>query len=233
MRETTSRKELSAVIFDMDGLMFDTERLGWRLLNQAGAEFGCHPISMERYTQAIGKTHEETRKIFSEMCDHDYALYNAIEARFWELDRDYIRRSGPPKKPGLLELLKNLQELNVPCAVASSTRIERVREHLTASGIDQYFKVVIGGEQAPASKPDPGIFLIAATQLGESAQRCLVLEDSFAGVTAGRSAGMYVIMVPDILQPTPVIREKADLVLESLTDVEHLIATGQLSFSPT
>ncbi|MCL2332158.1 MAG: HAD-IA family hydrolase [Actinomycetia bacterium] len=226
-------RSLSAVIFDMDGLMFDTERLGWRLLNQAGVEFGCNPISMERYTQAIGKTHTETRKIFSEMCDHDYALYNAVEARFWALDREYIRRAGPPTKPGLRDLLQSLKERGVPCALASSTRTERVEEHLNAAEITSYFQVVVGGEQAPASKPDPGIFLLAAEQLGQPAQRCLVLEDSCAGVRAGRSAGMYVIMVPDIVQPTPEIRAKADLVLESLTDVERLIVTGRLSFSPT
>ena len=228
-----SSRMLSAVIFDMDGLMFDTERLGWRLLNQAGAEFGCEPLTMADYTRAIGKTATETRKIFSQMCDYDPALYSAIEARFWELDRDYIRRMGPPKKPGLLDLLQLLHALDVPCALASSTRTERVAEHLEGAQVGQYFQEVIGGDQALASKPAPDIFLLAAERLQQAPERCLVLEDSLAGVQAGRSAEMFVVMVPDIVQPTPAIRAKADLVLESLTEVVQMITANELSFSPT
>ncbi|MCL2881400.1 MAG: HAD family phosphatase [Coriobacteriia bacterium] len=231
MTEMRDVATLAAVIFDMDGLMFDTERLGWRLLNQAGAEFGCEPLSMERYTQAIGKTHQETQKIFSEMCAGDKATYRAIEARFWELDRDYIRNQGPPKKPGLIELLSVLRDKSVPCALASSTRTERVKEHLISAQVEEYFQVVVGGDQAPASKPAPDIFLMAAERLGVASQQCLVLEDSFAGVQAGHGAGAYVIMVPDVLQPTPGIREQADQVLESLLGVVHLIKAGQLTFS--
>jgi len=186
---------------------------------------------MEHYTRAIGKTHQETRKIFSAMCDFDPTTYNAIEARFWELDRDYINRMGPPKKPGLLSLLRTLQERNVPCALASSTRTARVIEHLEAAQLTDYFQVVIGGDQAPTSKPAPDIFLLAATHLDQPAHSCLVLEDSFAGVQAGRSAGMHVVMVPDILQPTPEIRGKADRVLESLSDVEELIITNKIIFT--
>ena len=226
--DNLSSRELSAAIFDMDGLMFDTERLGWRLLNQAGAEFGCEPLSMERYTQAIGKTHQETQKIFSEMCNGDSATYHAIEARFWELDRDYINRIGPPKKLGLVELLDLLRSNNIPCALASSTRTVRVEEHLKAAQLDRYFQVVVGGDQAGASKPAPDIFLLAAEKLGQPASSCLILEDSFAGVQAGHSAGAYVIMVPDILQPTPEIRAQADLVVESLNDVVELIKTERL-----
>ncbi|MCL2654295.1 MAG: HAD family phosphatase [Coriobacteriia bacterium] len=225
-------RPLAAVIFDMDGLMFDTERLGWRLLNQAGAEFGYGPLSMEQYTHAVGKTVEGTRKILSAICEGDAATYSAIEARFWELDRDYVKRMGPPKKSGLVDLLKLLQEREIPCALASSTRTDRVDEHLEAAGVRDYFREIVGGDQAPASKPAPDIFLLAAERLGQAPQRCLVLEDSFAGVQAGRSADMFVIMVPDILQPTPQIRAQANLVVDSLSEVAELIKTARLSFSP-
>ncbi|MCL2324068.1 MAG: HAD family phosphatase [Actinomycetia bacterium] len=223
-------QELSAVIFDMDGLMFDTERLGWQLLNQAGAEYGCSPISLERYTDGIGKTHTETSKIFSEICGYDYERYRAIERRFWDLDREYIRRVGPPLKPGLLDLLGTLEQRSVPCALASSTHHDRVAEHLKAAQLEAFFSVVIGGDQARASKPAPDIFLEAAEALGVPAPGCLVLEDSVAGVQAGRNAGMYVIMIPDIVEPAPDIRALADQVLGSLHDVEALITEGQLRF---
>jgi HAD superfamily hydrolase (TIGR01509 family) len=214
----------------MDGLMFDTERLGWRLLNQASAEFGCKPICLERYTQAIGKTNQKTRKIFADICGQDYALYSLIEARFWELDRAFIRREGPPVKPGLIELLELLKKRAVSCALASSTHSERVAEHLHAAQLEPYFSVGIGGNQVTESKPAPDIFLEAAHRLGQPPERCLVLEDSIAGVQAGHSANMYVVMVPDIVEPTPEIRQKANLVVKSLTDVVDLIGTDALCF---
>jgi len=224
-------RQLSAALFDMDGLMFDSERLSWRLINQAGAEFGCDPLPFDRYILAIGKTAQETRKIFSQMCGGDQATYNAIEARFWELDRQYVRRFGPPKKPGLLELLSALAARDVPCAVASSTQAARVEENLETAGIRKYFAVVIGGDQAPHSKPAPDIFLRAAELLGYPATDCLVVEDSFAGVRAGHATGAFVVMVPDLLQPTEEIAALTNLICKSLSELAELVADNTICFS--
>ena len=124
-----------------------------------------------------------------------------------------------PVKKGARELLEYLKNDNVPVALASSTITGRVRNELTAAGLIDYFDVIVGGDMVNKSKPEPDIFLHAADKLRIPAKDCCIIEDSFNGVRAAHASGAFVIMVPDLVQPTEEIALLADMILPSLTDV--------------
>jgi len=129
-------------------------------------------------------------------------------------------------KPGVRQLLDDLQAAGCRIALASSTQTDIVEKELSDAGLRDYFSAVVGGDRAKRSKPNPDIFLVAAGLLGEEPENCIVIEDSFNGIRAAKAAGMTAVMVPDQLEPDEEIRALADLVLPSLLDVKEWIENG-------
>ena len=212
-RYMTAEKKISAVIFDMDGIIFDTERLYLECWKQAGEEFGLEDI--ERVSRRmIGVNDLLTEKIFNDRYrgTKDYA---ACRKRVSVLF--HSRYDGKiPLKPGVHEMLGFLEEQGIPFALASSTRIETVMRELREAGLENRFTRVIGGDMIWKSKPEPDIFLAAARQLDAEAGKCWVLEDSYNGIRAAAAAKMHPIMVPDMLEPTAEIRQLAEVICPSL-----------------
>ena len=126
-----------------------------------------------------------------------------------------------PVKEGVVELLEYLKREGAGIAIGSSTRTDIVKMELRDAGLIDYFDVIIGGDQAKASKPAPDVFLLAAAGLGADIKGCVIIEDSFNGVRAARASGGVVFMVPDLLQPTEEIRAMTDRVFTSLTEVKE------------
>ena len=186
---------INGVIFDMDGLMFDTERMWatfWEpALAALGLEYKEGLAEAERGT--AGETSRNiVRQFYGEDCDAN-AIIDSLHR---VADKEF--QKPVPKKPGLDELLAWLDANHIPMAVASSSRMASIRHHLDGWGLTHYFKVIVSGEQFSASKPDPEIFLRAAEALGTQPGRTLVLEDSYNGVRAGAAGGFVTVMVPDM-----------------------------------
>ena len=211
---------IRAVIFDMDGLMFDSERLAREAWRAALADQG-YALHDRVYQRAIGRTAEEACEVFVEA----YGKGLPIEA----IEADKARRLEvllkpfPPLKPGLLELLDVIAELGLRAAVASATAAAEVRGRLVAARLAARYDVVVGGDEVRAGKPAPDLFARAAQLLRVAAEECVVLEDSEAGILAASVARMVPVMVPDLVRPSASCRALCASVVVSLHEAAPVI----------
>lgn len=201
-----------AVIFDMDGVIFDSERAYIDAFKRItdGEQL---PFLEEACIECIGVTWENTKAIFERHYgpEFDFPYY-------YHKVREYLAETPFDLKPGVYELFRYLKERAVPIALASSTTESSVRRMLAQAGLIEYFDALICGDMVRRSKPHPDIFLTAADALGTEPGRCYVIEDSYNGIRAAYAAGMHPLMVPDILQPNDEIRPKCEQVFPSLKE---------------
>ena len=181
-------------IFDMDGLIFDSERLFSSELAKTMNGYG-YTLTDENYIRTLGRSLDDARMLMKEMYGDDYP-FDEISA----LTRERVSKMTPQIKPGIIGLLDFFRGNDVKCCVASSTARRYVLKNLTDSGLNEYFSFVIGGEEVGRSKPEPDIFLAALKHDGDqiSPAEALVLEDSESGVRAAINAGIPVICIPDM-----------------------------------
>lgn len=212
---------ISAVIFDMDGLMLDTERLAQRAWRLAGIEWH-YDFEDEVYLVAVGRSVADTEVIFKQNFGPDFP-FQAIYERKQQYLYQIIETEGIPTKEGLFDLLKLVDSLNLTKAVATSTARPLALKKLGQTGLLDHFKAIICGNEVAHSKPAPDIFLAAAQALHVSPQHCLVLEDSEAGIKAAQAAKMTVIMIPDMKQPALEVASLAYRVLPSLEQVGPIL----------
>lgn len=216
----TAQPTIRAVIFDMDGLMLDTERLAQQAWQRAGAELG-YALPDELYLQAVGRTAAATEALLRNGFGADFP-FPAIYARKQEYYHAALE-NALPTKPGLFELLALLATLGVPKAVATSTARPLALRKLTTAGLLAHFTIIVCGDEIAHGKPAPDIFLAAAEKLAIAPAHCLVLEDSPAGIQAAHAAGMIPVHVPDLIAPSAETRRLAYTVLPSLHEVRPLI----------
>lgn len=217
---------LQAVVFDMDGLMVDSEPIWAAAWGPAFARRGLSvlPGVIE---SCVGSSHEGGAQIVSRAYDGDPEALAAFQEHF-DVAAELFLASGAPKKPGLDELLDWLRAAGVPMAVASSSSRDVVEAVLAHAGVRDRFSVVVTGDDGHPSKPAPDIFLAAARRLGVDPDRTLVLEDSFAGVRAAHDGGFLTVMVPDAVAPTAEVEALCDCVCPSLRKVLDLLEEGLL-----
>ena len=217
------RKQVQAVIFDMDGVIFDSERLVIECWEVIAAKHNI-PGIVEICMRVQGNNREETGKRFREKYGSDFP-YEAYKKEVTDLFRERYGGGRLPLKPGVAEILKELKRNNIPLALASSTRSDIVKLEMAEANLLPYFDAVLGGDMVPHSKPEPDIFLAAAAALQVEPKCCYVLEDSHNGIRAAYRAGMHPIMVPDMQKPTEEIRGIAEAVAENLpAALEYLLA---------
>ena len=207
-------EQLQAVIFDMDGVIFDSERLVIECWETIAKKYNI-PDIVEICMRVQGNNREETGKRFREKYGNDFP-YEAYKKEVSALFRQLYGGGRLPLKPGVAEILEELKRGDIPLALASSTRTDIVKLELDEARLLQYFDAVLGGDMVSRSKPEPDIFLAAAEAVGAVPANCYVLEDSFNGIRAAYRAGMHPVMVPDMQQPTEEIRGLAEAVVENL-----------------
>lgn len=192
-------EKIDGILFDMDGLMFDTEKLLTKYWCEAAAEFGYkmekeHVLGMR--SMCAKYTIPYLKNIFGEQFD-----YHAVRSRRIELMNKAISENGVEKKKGLDQLLEYLKTLPIKAAVATCTDRKRTALYLKKAGLAEYFDSVVCGDMIKNGKPEPDIYLAAAKSLELSPSRCFALEDSPNGVLSAYRAGCNVIMIPDLSQP--------------------------------
>ena len=195
-----SISECKAIIFDMDGLLIDTERLALKAWQLAGADFGF-PINDEIFISMVGRNRRDRDCTLVEIFGSDFPV-DAVGKRYRTYVDGWIDEGKLAVKSGVLELLDFLDKISMPRAVATSTEYERAIYKLSLMNLLDHFPIVIAGDQIEKGKPAPDIFLAAAAQLGVLPEGCLVLEDSDAGIRAAYEAGMTPVMIPDMKPPS-------------------------------
>ena len=213
------------VIFDMDGLMLDTEPLAARAWTDAATSCGVHYDTAVNGS-LVGRTFVDCRTLILAHHGDAYPVDTVMAA--WHSAYDAIvDREGLTLKPGLVELLDWLEIRSIAKAVATSTRHSRAREKLERTALLPRFAALVGGDEIAQGKPAPDIFLAAVACLDCAPADALVLEDSEAGMIAAARAGIPAIMVPDLVQPPALIEGRPPIVMKTLHDVlGHLQSIG-------
>lgn len=211
-------KQIGAVIFDMDGLMLDTERLARAAWDRAMADWG-YAIPDEVYYQLIGRTVPDVGTILRARLAKGLPFEEIAKRKQEYLDQEIVQH-GIPVKPGLFELLDWLDRVHLKKAVASSTFRELTLVKLRRAGLQDRFDAIVGGDEIRRGKPAPDVFLAVARKLAAPADRCVVLEDSEPGVQAANAAGMISVMVPDGKPPSAAAAARAYRVFPSLVEVK-------------
>ena len=208
-----------AVIFDMDGVIFDSERMVLVCWERLAEKYHLSRMR-EAYMPCIGVNDARMKEIMKDFYGRDFP-HDAFREEASALFHEMVRQEGLPVKKGVRELLAYLTKRNIPVGLASSTRLALVAEELTAAGLYEYFQAVTGGDQLKRSKPEPDIYLMACEKLGVRPEETYAVEDSYNGIRAAHSAGMMPVMVPDLLPPTEEMYEKSVAVLEDLVCVRE------------
>ena len=207
----------TAVLFDMDGVIFDSERAQMAIWLEIAAQEGLSDMEAV-YHRCIGVTMEATGQILREAYGEDFP-WQDFRRRTTEGYRERYAGGRLPVKPGARELLDALHAKDVPLALASSTQGELVRQWLSEAGLLVRFDLLVTGDMVTRSKPDPEIFLKACALLHVKPEDAYVIEDSYNGVRAAFAGGMHALMVPDMLPPDAEMREKAEQIFPSLWEV--------------
>jgi HAD superfamily hydrolase (TIGR01509 family) len=209
------------VIFDMDGLMLDTESIAKMCWERAFAATG-REMTGAMYAAMIGRNKRDCIELLRAAYG-DAFDFEATYAQCSVFYEEHVAAHGTPLKPGVRELLEELSASGVPLAVATSTRGNKARPRLEQAGLLKFFATVVAGDEVAHGKPAPDIYLEAVRRLGIDAARSFALEDSHAGVRAAHAAGLRVIMVPDLLPATEEIAKIAHRVIPSLHEVRAIL----------
>ena len=210
---------MKAAIFDMDGLLFNSELIfdkAWQM-NADNHGFILDPKMQEELRGCSGKV---MRKIVNRyLPDQDaFVLQKELFENALSLEREYV-----PMKPGVFEILDYFKNRGLKLAVASSSPQDMIENNLKVSKTEQYFDIIVNGKEVENGKPHPDIFLLACKKLGFQPEECYVFEDARAGVAAGVAAGCKTIMIPDLVMPTQVEKDSAFGIFKDLNEALETI----------
>ena len=211
-----------AVIFDMDGVIFDSERLvleGWQ---EIAAKYGIKGIE-EVLPRCLGVNAQATREIFREYYGQDFP-YDEYKKEASALFHSRYGNGKLPLKPGVKELLSYLKENGYLVGLASSTRQAIVEQEIRDAGLMPYFDNLVCGDMLKRSKPEPDIYLKACENLKVEPRMAVAVEDSYNGIRSAKRAGMVPVMVPDMVQPDEEMRSLAHKICKDLFEVKNWIS---------
>ena len=204
----------------MDGLLLDSERIALSTFVDSCKEHDFEP-NIEVYYSCIGTNASKTREILLEGHGNNFP-YEAITELWAKKYHEEALNKPVPTKEGVLSLLQYLKQEGVKKAVVTSTRKRNALIKLSNAKILHFFDIVLGGDQVLNGKPNPEVYLTASQKLNEPPTKCLALEDSDNGVLAAHNAGITVIQVPDLKEPSVKIQALGHKIVKSLTEVERM-----------
>lgn len=198
----------------MDGLLIDSERIIMQACIAAAAEIGI-TYTQAAYTELIGRAGPDSTRIMIAQLkgeENFNRVMQGLDARLAKHNHTF------PLKAGALDLLKHYKANGIICSVASSSPTHHITHRLNQVGVLDFFSHITSGQEVTHGKPDPDIYLLALKKLGLSAAECIAFEDSETGSRAAIAAGLKVIVVPDLLEPSEYVRENCHGVVASLRD---------------
>ncbi|TQS74981.1 HAD family phosphatase [Ornithinibacillus gellani] len=214
-------QQIDFVIFDMDGLLFDTERIGFRAMEKSMVQIGM-PFTLDTYKLLIGAGKNEDERIMQEVYGPEFSMKRIVEHSRTERNR-IIESEGIRVMPGVQELLDKLDEKGLKRCIASSSSIDTIAYYLELTDLKERFDFYISGDEVPRGKPEPDIFLEACRRGKADPASSLVLEDSLNGLRAAKRAGIKCVLIPDLVDPNEEMKTNAFQMHHSLLDlVEQL-----------
>lgn len=208
---------IKAIIFDMDGLMIDSERVTFECYQERLKDMNL-TMDEEFYKTLLGKPIKGIYQRFYDVYGNDFPIENVIQD-VHQLMAERFETEGVPVKKGLVELLHYLKDNNYKTIVATSSNRDRVDKILAQAKITEFFDDSICGDEVTKGKPNPEVFLKSCQKLGVNVDEAIVLEDSEAGIQASYDANIKVICIPDMNYPEKQYEEKTFKILKDLTEV--------------
>lgn len=212
---------IRAFCFDMDGVLFDTEKLGCGVMQEAASLQGI-PLSHAQWRSLLGANMQTTREALNRWYPGQADPERFIDD-WCRLMLCKLREDGMPFKPGAPDILSKLRRRGMKLALCTSNAREVVAEYLSLSGLTDAFDRIITGEMIREGKPAPDIYLMGAEKLGVAPAECVGVEDSVNGVRSVRASGMRSVMIPDMIPYTPDLAPYVDLHLNTLSDLDAAI----------
>ncbi len=216
-----SLKSICGLLFDMDGVILDTEKLYLRFWREAAGFFGYEMT----HQQALGmrSLNKDAGQAQLESYFGPGVSRAALRDKRVELMDAYVQQHGVEAKPGVFELLEFLHERKIPAAITTSSPISRVHSYLEPLGLLDRFDSLCSGHEVPHGKPEPDIYLYGARSIAVPPDSCLAIEDSYAGIVSASRAGCIPIMVPDLDEPDDKTKKLLFAKCDSLLDIIDLL----------
>ena len=215
------RLNFSAVIFDADGTLFDTETLMYEVWVEIGRDMGL-TMTVPEYLHYVGLNRKTVLDVMRERIGPDFDGADFMVRAVARLS-ERIEEEGVPLKPGVREILELLQKKGIPVGLATSTHRVRTDRRLELCGLGGYFSAVVTGDEVSKGKPDPEIYRTVCEKLGISPGDCLAVEDSKNGILSAHHAGLKVAMIPDMVPPTAELEEIAFKQFTSLLELRDYL----------
>ena len=217
---------IECVIFDCDGLMFDTERVSIRNWHEIAAKYNItlDDLFFQRIIGCNRQTIEQIFKDYPDIAAHQEEIFRTRVEKIFEC----CKKTGSLNKKGLIPLLDTLQEMKIRTCVASSSNRHYVDTLLNSIGKKETFDAIVCGDEVLHGKPDPEIFLTAAKKAGVAVEHCVVLEDSKSGILAAKRAGMKSVWIYDTVMPDEEMKQALQISCNDLDEVNELIKEGRL-----
>ncbi len=209
------------VVFDMDGVLFDSEKLVLQCWEQFGTLHGLSDVGTV-CRKCLGTNYQTSKQKFLSYYGAEFpydAYKKEVSALYWRC----VEEGRLMLKPGVREILELLRQQACRVGIASSTRTEAVRRQLGMFGLERYFEQIIGGDMVQHSKPEPEIYLAACRALQTEPQDACAVEDSYHGIRAAYRAGMHPIMIPDLLPPTEEMTALAEQIFPDMTAFQQFL----------
>lgn len=213
--------EFSAVIFDMDGLVLDTEKTYSIAWQQASAEMG-YEFTDEFCLSMSGLHYQDVENRLLNTCgvDFDLKLFNRLSGSYWH---QYVSQQGIPVKKGFYNVLAELNAMKIPFCLATNSRLVNALECLKLAGLEDVFSIVVTRDDVKQGKPAPDIFLFAAEILNIAISQCLIVEDSSTGIQAATKAGAISVFIPSVFPVDSTIVDLANYFLNDLDELTQII----------
>lgn len=211
-----------AVLFDMDGTITDTEKIYNHYWNQCAKDLGMTSFTYQDSLDLRSLNHDDSERLLRER-HGDTVDYDKLHVLVGESVRKYLLVHPVPLKPGIMDILNECQKLDIRPVVVTATNLAAATERLKSAGLYEHFAEVISAHEAKHGKPHPDPYLLAAERLSLTPSECLAVEDSPNGCMSAINAGMDTIMVPDLTEPDPELKNRLFAVAKSLSDIIPII----------